>query len=123
MLRPIPASLLTSTAVFIVCTGMTQWQQPITRRVTVDKVHLQHTNSIRRTPQNTETVQNAVLFVDGKPGLDLVALMEESEQAGRAMTCTVTGPYGGTYTYTVIGVDALPDVPSTRVHHWEVALV
>lgn len=123
MLRPIPDSLLTASAEFLVCTGTTQWQQPIWRRVTIPGVHLQTTNELRRGTQNAEVVHKAMLFINNSSGVDVYALMQESEDAGHAMECVVTGAYGGTYHYTVASVDALPDVPSTRIHHWEVELV
>lgn len=123
MLRPLPTALLTDSAEFLVCTGVTSWQAPTWERVTVAPVHLQPTNEIRRGTTNAEEVQKAVLFVDGRQDVDLYDMMRRSEAAGHVMECVVTTAYGGVYSYNVVAVDALPDVPSTRVHHWEVALV
>ena len=54
MLRPIPQSLLGDLAIIKVCTGMDAWQKPVWQDYEVSRVHLQNTNEVKKTKENTE---------------------------------------------------------------------
>ena len=121
MLRPIPNSLLTDTAFFLKATGVDKWQKPTTESVMVRRCHLQPMNEVRKSANNTEVQQTAVLFVEGNSP-DILMMEKESEANGQPMRVTVVTGSGRTLEYEVISVDALPDVPSYRTHHYEVSL-
>lgn len=127
MLRPIPQSLLGDVAVIRVCTGVDTWQNPTWAEYTVHNVHLQNTNEVRKSKENTEIVLRSILFVDGtrsRPVLDYDALAEQSQAAGEPMRCTVCDATGRQYgDYEVLTTDPVPDVPARRVHHIELGLV
>lgn len=127
MLRPIPRSMLADVATIKVCTGLDMWQNPTFQEYTVNNVHIQSTNEVKKTRENTEVVLRSVLFIDGRlsqPVLDYDTLAEQSQKAGAPLRCVVKNAAGHTYgDYEVITVDPLPNVPATRVHHIELGLV
>ena len=120
MLKPIPARILKSTATVKVCTGVDRYQNQTYTEYTVKKVHLQPTNDIRKTPEDTEVVLRSILFVDAKtstPVLDWYALLQTAHDNQGDLRVIVRGQE-----YTVIGVDELRD-DTDMLHHWEVSLV
>lgn len=127
MLRPIPSFLLTDTMTLYVCESIGRWQDSTTKMYTVENVHLQSTNEVRKSKDNTEVVLRSVLFIDSTrstPFLDYDALMEESEKAGAPLQCTILTAQGKTLgPFTVLTVDPVPDVPASRTHHIELGLV
>lgn len=127
MLRPIPARLLRDLVTVRVCTGMDAWQNPEWDEYQVANVHLQNSNEVRKTRDNTEIVLRSILFIDSvrsTPALDYGALMEQSEAAGKPMRCIVQDASGNIAgDFEVVLVDLVPDVPATRVHHVELGLV
>lgn len=127
MLRPIPGDLLKYTAQVDVCSGIDKWQNPTWDSYIINRVHLQATNEVKRTRDNTEVVLRSVLWIDGRrsqPIMDWYALQKQSEENGREMKVTVLNVRGTEIaSYTVKTVDALPDYPSDRIHHWEMGLV
>lgn len=127
MLRPIPASVLGDIAVIRVCTGVDVWQNPEWEEYMVKPVHLQNTNEVRKSKENTEIVLRSILFIDSvhsRPSLDYGGLAEKSQAAGKPMHCTVYSAAGEPYgEYEVAAVDIAPDVPARRVHHTELGLV
>lgn len=127
MLRPIPSDLLKYTAVISVCDGMDKWQNPTWTDYTVTRVHLQATNEVKRTRDNAEVVLRSMLWIDGRrsqPAHDWYALQKQSEDNGREMQVVVSNVKGDIIgTYVVKTVDALPDYPSDRIHHWELGMV
>lgn len=128
MLPSIPRALLVDVMTLYVCTGMDIWQNPTWGEIyTVNNVHLQNTNEVRKTTDNTEVVLRSILFVDTKlstPQLDYGTLANQSQQAGKPMRCTVTNAQGTVQgDFEVLTVDLVPDVPATRVHHVELGLV
>ena len=66
MLRPIPQSLLGDLAIIKVCTGMDAWQKPVWQDYEVSRVHLQNTNEVKKTKENTEVVLRSTLFIDAR---------------------------------------------------------
>lgn len=110
-----------------VCTGVDTWQRPSWTEHTVTKVHLQNTNEVRKSKENTEVVLRSILFIDGRlsqPSLDYDSLAEQSQKAGKPLRCVVYNSAGQKYgEYEVLTVDPVPDVPATRVHHIELGLV
>ena len=120
MLKPIPSRILRSTATVKVCNGTDLYQHQTYTDYTVSKVHLQPTNEIRKTADNTEIVLRSILFVDARtstPFLDWYALLQSAHESGGDMLVIVRGQ-----TFTVVGVDELRD-DTDNLHHWEVFLV
>ncbi len=120
MFPPIPRQMLTQTATILACTGTDKWKEPRTVSYTVQHVHLQDSNSVRKTAENTEVVLRAILYVDARrsfPLLDWRQLLRTAQAAGGDVTVTVDG-----VTYTVETVDALPD-DRGRLHHYEAGVV
>ena len=120
MLRPIPAKILKSAATVRVCTGVDRYQNQTYTEYTVKRVHLQPTNEIRKTQNNTDCILRSILFVDARistPALDWSALLESAHKLAGDMRVVVRG-----VEYTVFSVDALRD-DTDKLHHWEVGLV
>ena len=120
MLRPIPRRILRSTATVEVCRAVDRYHNQVFDTYTVKNVHLQPTNEIRKSLQDTDFVLEGILFVDARissPALDWVTLLENANDAGGDMRVTVRG-----HTYTVKTAEALRD-DTDNLHHWEVGLV
>ena len=120
MLKPIPSRILKSTATVKVCSGVDRYQNQTYTEYTVNKVHLQPTNEIRKTQDNTDITLRSILFVDAHtstPFLDWCALLASAHVNLGDMRVTVRG-----VEYTVAAVDELRD-DTDNLHHWEVALV
>ena len=120
MLKPIPSKILKSTATVKVCSGVDRYQNQTYTDYTVKRVHLQPTNEIRKTAENTDIVLRSILFVDARisqPNLDWCSLLQTAHINKGDMRVTVRGEE-----YTAIGVDALRD-DTDNLHHWEVSLV
>lgn len=120
MLKPIPAKILKSTATVEVCSGLDRYQNQTYTTYTVKNVHLQPTNEIRKTINNTDCTLKSILFVDkkhSKPLLDWEALFASAHSIGGDMRVTVRG-----VVYTVLSVDALRD-DTDLFHHYEIGLV
>ena len=127
MLPSIPQSLLGDIAIIKVCTGADTWQNAEWQTYTVNNVHLQNTNEVKKSKDNTEVVLRSMLFIDGRlsqPVLDYDLLTEQSQKAGKPLRCEVYNSQGQKYgEYEVLTVDPVSDVPATRVHHIELGLV
>lgn len=111
-----------------VCTNVDSWGNSVDPQTyTVSNVHLQNTNEVRKSKENTEVVLRSILFIDSvrsTPALDYAALVEQSEAAGKPLRCTVTDATGNVAgDFEVLTVDLVSDVPATRVHHVELGLV
>jgi hypothetical protein len=120
MLKPIPAKILRSTVTVKVCSGVDTYQNQTYNEYTVKRVHLQPTNEIRKTQDNTDIVLRSVLFVDARistPFIDFYALLQTAHNNRGDMRVIA-----GNETYTVLTVDALRD-DTDRLHHFEVGLV
>ena len=120
MLKPIPKKIMRSTATVSVCTGTDRYQNQQYTAHIVRHVHLQPTNEIRKTQDNTDCTLRAILFVDARvstPFLDWCALLRAAHDVNGDMRVTVRGTE-----YTVMGVDELRD-DTDVLHHWEVSLV
>ena len=120
MLKPIPAKILRSNATVKVCNGVDRYQNQTYTEYALSKVHLQPTNEIRKTQDNTDIVLRSILFVDArtsKPSLDWLALLQTAHDNRGDVRVIVRGTE-----YTVIAVDELRD-DTDNLHHWEVALV
>ena len=119
MLRPIPPRILRSTATVEVCTGTDMYQNQTYTTYTVKRVHLQPTERIAKSRENTDLQLTGVLFVDvriSSPALDWRALLEQAHDVGGDMRVTIRG-----VTYTVAAADGLRD-DTDRLHHWEIQL-
>ena len=119
MLRPIPAKIMRSTATVKACTGLDRYQNQTFTEYTVKNVHLQPTNEIRKTADNTDCTLRSILFVDRKhstPTLDWWALFSAAHSIGGDVKVIVRGEE-----YTVFSVDELRD-DTDQFHHWEVGL-
>ena len=120
MLRPIPAKILKSTATVDVCSGVDMYQNQTYTTYTVNRVHLQPTNEMRKTQTDTEVLLRSILFVDARistPQLDWCAMLNTAHENSGDMRVTVRG-----VEYTVLSVDELRD-DTDGLHHWEVGLV
>lgn len=120
MLKPIPSKILKSTATVKVCSGVDRYQNQTYTDYEVKRVHVQPTNEVRKTQENTEVVLRSVLFVDAKtssPVLDWCALLQTAHANKGDLRVIIRGQE-----YTAIGVDELRD-DSDLIHHWEVSLV
>ena len=120
MSKPIPSKILKSTATVKVCNGTDLYQKQTYDEYTVSRVHLQPSNEVRKTADNTEVVLRSILFVDAHtstPALDWFALLMTAHSNRGDMRVIVRD-----WEYTVIGVDELRD-DDDQLHHWEVALV
>ena len=120
MLKPIPSRILKSEATVKVCSGVDRFQNPTYTEYTVKKVHIQPTNEVRKTVDNTNVNLRSILFVDAHtstPFLDWYALLQTAHNHSGDMKVIVRGDE-----YTVVGVDALRD-DTDNLHHWEVSLV
>ena len=99
---------------------MDRYQKPEYTTYTVKNVHLQPTNEVRKTTDNTECTLRSILFVDAthsKPSLDWDALFTTAHIAGGDVKVTVRG-----VVYTVYSIDALRD-DTDLFHHYEIGLV
>ena len=120
MRKPIPLKILRSTATVKVCTGVDLYQNQTYDEYTVQRVHLQPTNEIRKTQTNTDCVLRSILFVDAiisKPALDWFTLLQTAHNLGGDIRVIVRGEE-----YTVSTVDALRD-DTDNLHHYEVGLI
>lgn len=119
MIPPIPRQLLTQTAVVVACTGTDQWKEQTTVSYTVQHLHLQDSNAVRKSAANTEVVLRAILYIDARrstPALDWRQLLHTAQAAGGDVKVSVDG-----VTYTVETVDVLSD-DHGRLHHYEVGM-
>ena len=120
MLKPIPSKILKSTATVKVCSGVDRYQNQTYTETEVKRVHIQPTNEIRKTENNTDCTLRAILFVDAHtsaPFLDWCAQLRTAHENNGDMRVIVRN-----VEYTVIGVDELRD-DTDNLHHWEVSLV
>jgi hypothetical protein len=119
MLKPIPAKILKSTALVKVCTGVDRYQQQTYSEYTVRHVHVQPTNEIRKTPNNTDCTLRSILFADVRHStvFDWWAQFNTAHENAGDVRVIVNG-----VEYTVESVDALKD-DTDRLHHWEIGLV
>lgn len=126
-LSPIPSRMLHDTAVFKVVTGMDRYQQKTYEEYTVSNVHLQSNSDTIKKANDTEVQLKGILFVDARrslPVYDLNAFQDQSLKNGDTMRVTVYDASGNNAgEYAVLVVDSLPDVPATRVHHYELGLI
>ena len=120
MLKPIPSKILRSTATVKVCSGVDRYQNQTYTEYTVNRVHLQPTNEIRKTQDNTDCTLRSILFVDARkstPVLDWCNLFQTAHINKGDLRIIVRGEE-----YTAVGVDALRDDTDT-LHHYEVGCV
>lgn len=119
MLRPIPARIMRSTATVKACTAVDSYQNQTYAEYTVKHVHIQPSNEIMKTPDNTDCVLRAILFVDRRhstPSLDWWSLFNTAHEIGGDMKVIIRG-----VEYTVFTVEELRD-DSDLFHHYEIAL-
>ena len=119
MLKPIPAKIMRSTATVKACTSLDRYQKPTYTEYTVKHVHLQPTNEIRKTANNTDCTLRSILFVDkvhSTPTLDWWGLFNTAHALGGDVKVIVRERE-----YTVFTVDDLRD-DTDMFHHWEIGL-
>ena len=119
MLRPIPAKIMRTTAQVKACTGVDFYQNQTYTEYTLRKVHLQPTNELRKTAENTSNVLRAVLFIDRRhssPDLPWLDIFQTAQSYAGDIKVTVRG-----IEYTVFSVDELRD-DTDCFHHWEIGL-
>ena len=101
------------------CTGTDRYQKPTYTEYTVKKVHLQPTNEIRKTADNTDCVLRSILFVDKQhstPSLDWEGLANTAHSMSGDVKVVCRGEE-----YTVFTIDALRD-DTDCFHHYEIGL-
>lgn len=110
-----------------VVNGMDAYQAKTYTEYTIHNVHLQGSSDTIKSPNDTEVQLRGILFVDARrstPTYDLDALQASSLAAGDTMRAIVKNADGNEVgDFAVLIVDSLPDVPATRIHHWELGLV
>ena len=118
MLRPIPAKILRSTATVKACTGLDRYQNPVYDTYTVQHVHIQPTNEIKKGPDNTDCTLRSILFADARHStpLDWWSIFTTAHDLGGDVKVIVRGQE-----YTVFTVDELRD-DTDAFHHWEISL-
>ena len=102
------------------CTGMDVYQNQTFTEYTVKNVHIQPTNEMRKSADNTENTLRSILFVDARkstPAIDWDALATAAHIAAGDVRVIVRG-----VEYTVQSVDTLRD-DTDGLHHWEIGLV
>jgi len=124
---PIPSRVLHDSVDFYVPVSQDRWQNKTYRVYHVDHVHLQADDTVLKSTNNEEIQLKGILFVDARrstPQLNLQELQAAALAAGdtmRAKIYNVSEELLGDF--AVLSVDGLPDVPATRIHHWELGVV
>lgn len=119
MLKPIPSKILKTAATVKVCNGVDRYQNQTYTEYALKRVHLQPTNEIRKTQDNTEINLRSILFVDARtstPHLDWCALLQTAHTNFGDIRVVIRS-----VEYTVISVDELRDDTDT-LHHYEISL-
>lgn len=120
MLRPIPSKILRSTATVKVCSGTDIYQNQQYTTYVVRHVHLQPTERIVKTVNNTDQQLSGILFVDvrhSSPALNWAKLLHDAHTQGGDMRVDVRG-----IEYTVVTADGLRD-DTDNLHHWEIGVI
>ena len=120
MLRPSPAKILRSQATVKVCSGVDMYQNQTYTTYTVNRVHLQPTERIVKSTDNTDQQLSGILFVDvrhSSPALNWAALLHNAHALGGDMRVVVRG-----IEYTVMMADLLRD-DTDKPHHWEISMI
>lgn len=126
MLKSIPSVMLKDTVILKVPKSMDRWQTTEYKEYTIKNVHLQSDNKTTISVNNSEVRLTGVLFIDGKKSLpiyDIEALQSTAQSNNGTMRAVVYNAQGVEVgDFNVLIVDGLPDVPATRIHHWELGL-
>lgn len=119
MLRPIPARIMRTTALVKAGTGKDFYGNPTYTEYTVNRVHLQPTNEIRKTVSNTDCTLRSILFADDRNStpLDWWGIFNTAHALGVDVKVVVRGQE-----YTVFSVDELRD-DTDAFHHYEISLL
>ena len=131
-LAPIPASLCKHKATFKVYAPTSDVQKRYQEFgyqsvQEMENVHVQLHTTILKGLDNTEVQLKGTIFID--PSRTPLArylpdMQRTSLNAGKPMRVSIDAPGSmATTDYEVLEIDALPDVPSDRIHHYEVLLV
>ena len=101
------------------CTGVDRYQKQTFDTYTVKHVHLQPTNEIRKTANNTDCTLRSIIFADRQHStpLDWWTIFKTAHETGGDVYVICRGEE-----YTVQSVDALRD-DTDCFHHWEIGLV
>lgn len=121
MLKPIPSQMLKDTAVLKICKSLDRWQNAEYNEITLTRVHLQTALNVSKSTDNTEKKATTKLFVDCKmssPKIDLINAYNQSLTNGAPPRIIANGK-----DYEMQSINAYPDVPATRIHHYEAMLV
>jgi hypothetical protein len=106
---------------------MDRYQNKIYTEYPVNNVHLQSTSDVLKRANDTEVQLKGILFIDDRkstPRLDFYELQRQSLEKGDTMRAVVYDASGKMVDdFAVVQVDGEPDVPATRLHHWELSLI
>lgn len=118
MLKPIPAKIMRSTITVLVPTGIDRYQKPTFSQHTIKKVHLQPTNEIRKSADNTDCTLRSILFADKRHSTDFDwwGKFNSAHEIGADLKVICREQE-----YTVFSVDELRD-DTDCFHHWEIGL-
>lgn len=120
MLKPISPQMLKDTVILKICKNTDRWQNAEYDEIKLTRVHLQTVLSVAKSSDNTERRSSTKLFIDCKistPKIDLLKAYNESLKNGAPPRIVA-----GEKDYSVQSIDAIPDMPATRIHHYEVTL-
>ena len=101
------------------CTGMDVYQNQTFTEYTVKNVHIQPTNEMRKSANNTENTLRSILFVDKKhstPTIDWWGIFKAAQEIGGDVKVVIRNQE-----YTIFSVDELRD-DTDVFHHWEIGL-
>lgn len=120
MLRPIPAKILTHSAILRQCVGIDVWENPTYVDTELNHICVQPMHETRMDATNTQVTLNSVAFIDARlsspAGFDFQAAQDASEANGAPLALIYQGRH-----YTVLTVDALCD-DTGAYHHTELGL-
>lgn len=119
-MQPIPSQILSDSVTIKNPLSVDVWENPTYQDLYQNHVHIQATNEVRKTQENTDVVLRSILFVDARisvPFIDWAALLASAERMGTDIHVTVNDTE-----YTVQTVDSVPN-DRGKLHHYEVGLV
>ena len=121
MLKAIPLRILTTSGELRAPKGANRYGNPESDIYALTRVHLQPSNSVKKTRDNREVVLRSLLFYDAKNslpvGLDFDAIKTKADELGVDAELTLNG-----LEYTLQTVEAVPD-DRGKLHHYELGLV
>ena len=120
MLKPIPARILTHSAILLECKSVDEWQKPEFEEIPLLNICVQPVHHTTMPRDNTEVALTSVAFIDARLSSPLGFDFQEAQDISEANGTPLMLDYNGRR-YTVMTVDALVD-DSGAYHHTELGL-